>query len=231
MNKKVPLIKRIFDVRMWLHDFTVLTGLLPVYLYFRCKRVYPYKKQKGQYKGKYIISSNHMSLLDPIIICQAFWFRRVGFVATKSLFERKLLGFILRKFGVFPIDKENPSLDVFKKSKDHIDRGHISCFFPEGMVVRSEEMGAFKSGIIMLSVMADCDILPIVLVPRKNIFHRQVVVVGERIEVKKYFKTSFPSLNEVNEATKLLKEKEVELIEKYNQMIKVKEKEKCKKKS
>ena len=225
MEKKVPLIKRIFDIKMWLHDFTVLTGLLPVYLYFRCKRVYPYKKKRGLYKGKYIISSNHMSLLDPIIICQAFWFRRVGFVATKSLFERKLLGFILKKYGVFPIDKENPSLESFKKSKEHIDRGHISCFFPEGMVNREEEMGVFKSGIIMLAIMAKCDILPVYLVPRKKKIHRQVVVVGDKIEVGKLFNTPFPSINELTRVTDLLKEKEEELEEKYNQMMR--EKPKC----
>ena len=226
MEKKRPLIKRIFDYKMLLHDFVVATGLLPTWLFFRHKFIYVNgKKPKRLFRGSYIISSNHNTLLDPIIVCEAFWFRRVGFVCTKDLFDKsKLLAFLLRKYGVVSVDKSDPSLKIFKDSEKHINRGHIMCFFPEGMVVREEEMGTFKSGIIMLSIMTGADILPIYLVKREKYIKRQRVLVGEKIKVSDYLSGPFPSIEEVNKVTALLKEKEQELIDKYNLLLKEKKK-------
>ena len=218
MKKKRSLIRRVFDPEMLLHDFIIATGIIPTSLYLRHKRIYLNgKKPKGLFSGKYIISSNHMSLLDPIIVCEAFWFRRVGFLATKTLFKNKLLSFILRHAGVVPVDKENPSLAEFKKLQEHLDRGHIVCFFPEGAVTR-EALGAFKSGILMLASMAECDILPTFLVQRKSKWHRQVIVIGEKIKISDYFSGPFPTIEDIEKVTEVLKEKELELENKYKEL-------------
>lgn len=219
MPKKRSLLAKIFDFKMWFHDFVKLTGGLPVLLFFRVKKIYM-NKTKGLYRGNYIISSNHISYADPTIISTAFWMRRVGFLATKNIFENKILNFMFTRYGCVPVDKENPSVASFKKVANIIERGHTMCVFPEGSIVKEENIGTFKSGIVMMAVMADADILPVYIPKRKNWFKRQVVVIGEKINYKDYISGPFPTIDEVDRITKLLLEKELELKNRYLETIK-----------
>ena len=214
MPKKRSTLSKIFDPKMWLHDFIKFTGWLPVVLDLRVKKIY-INKTKGLYKGKYIISSNHVSYIDPVVICASFWMRRVGFLATYELFDSKLTNFLFTRFGCVPINRDNPSVIAFKKVADMLDRGHCMCVFPEGQVVRQEDIGAFKSGIVMMAVMAEAEILPVYIPKRTNRWKRQVVVIGEKINYKEYIKGPFPSIDDLNKITSILLEKELELKNKY----------------
>ena len=223
MSKKRSTLAKIFDYKMILHDFIKLTGALPVLIDLRVKRIFT-NKTKGLLSGKYIISANHISYEDPVIICAAFLRRRVGFLATHDLFEKKLLSFFLKHYGVIPINKDNPSMSSFKKAVDFIDRGHIMCVFPEGMIVHEDHLGAFKSGIVMMAVMADADILPTYIHKRESRLKRQVVVIGEKINYKDYVKGPFPTIEEINNVTTVLLEKEKELEQKYYEYMDSKKK-------
>lgn len=223
MLKKRSTLAKIFDYKMILHDFIKLTGALPVLIDLRVKRIFV-NKTKGLLSGKYIISANHISYEDPVIICAAFVRRRVGFLATHDLFKKKLLSFFLKHYGVIPINKNNPSMVSFKKAVDFMDRGHIMCVFPEGMIVHEEHLGSFKSGIVMMAVMADADILPTYIHKRENRLKRQVVVIGEKISYKDYVKGPFPTIEEINKVTAVLLEKEKELEQKYYEYMDSKKK-------
>ena len=59
--------------------------------------------------------------------------------------------------------------------------------------------------------MSDADIIPMYIGKRKNRWHRQRVVVGEKIHVKDYIKGPMPTMVEVNTITEVLRNKEEEL--------------------
>ena len=63
MKKKVPWIVRLFDPRMWFYDFVKWTGALIVSLDLRVKRIYAGDRKKSSFRGRYIVSSNHMSYI------------------------------------------------------------------------------------------------------------------------------------------------------------------------
>ena len=210
MNK----FAKLFDPKKWFYDFVKFTGSLPVLIDLRMKRIFLNKKRETL-KGKYIISSNHMSYSDPVIISAAFWERRVGFVATSELFTIKFWSAFFKAVGCIPIDKTNPSLQTFKAVKENLDRGHITCVFPEGTVTRDESIKTFKSGIVMMATIADADILPVYLAKRKKRIHRQVCVIGEKINYKDYVSGSFPTMSEIETITNVLASKEKELEEYY----------------
>ena len=213
-NKKRPLFFRIFDLKMWLYDFVKFTGALPVLADLRVKKIYAQgKKPKKAFKGRFIISSNHMSYIDPIILSAVIWMRRVGFIATSEFFTHPFWRWFFTHVGCIPIDKNNPSMATFKAVRERLERGHLVCVFPEGQVRRTESMGAFKSGVVMMAVMAQVEILPVFLAERKSRFHRQVAVIGERIDYKKLIAGPMPTIDELNAITALLKQKEQELEE------------------
>ena len=213
MKKKdrAPLIVRLFDPRMWLYDFFKLFCSLPILVDLRLKRIYVTstgKRKRGTFKGKYLVASNHVSFEDPVIIFNVFLCRRVRFVAVDELFKHKFWGKLLKMFGCIPISKENVSLETFKQIDDSLYRGHVVGVFPEGTVSRDDNLHAFKSGIVMMAVMSGADILPVYIVKRKNRWDRQEVLIGEKIILKEHISSDFPSIDEIENLTALLKERE-----------------------
>ena len=223
-KKERSTFSKVFDPKMWLNDFVRFTGILPVAIDLRIKKTY-INKTKDLYKGKYIISSNHISFIDPVIIMASFWMRRVGFLATTELFESKTANFLFKQFGCVPIDRNNPGVESFKKVADMLNRGHLMCVFPEGTVVHDDELGAFKSGIVMMAVMAEADLLPVYIPERTNRWKRQHVIIGEKVSYKDYVKGPFPTMEDLNKVTSVLLEKELELKNKYLESQKKKNKE------
>ena len=219
-DKKYNKLIQIFDPKMWFHDFVKYTGCLPVLIDLRLKRIYLNQKQKGLFREKYIISSNHASFIDPIIIMNAFWTRRVCFVATQDFFEKKFWKVVFKGFGCIAINKNNPTLKTFNEVKDKLARGHTVCIFPEGEVTSDSEIHALKSGIVMMAIMSEAPILPIYIGKREKRIHRQEVVIGEKINYKDYVKGTIPTMDEINTLSKVLLEKENELKDKYLKRLK-----------
>ena len=183
-KKKKPMMNlfcRIFDPRMWFFDFVKWTGALPLLFVMRTKVIYLNgKRPKGLYRGKFIVASNHISFLDPIVIGTVVKLRRIGFVATKELIDKR--PWFFKGIGCIEIDKENPTVETFKNVQKRLYRGHPVVVFPEGTVVRHEDIKTFKTGIMMMAMMSEADIVPVYLGNRKTFKQRKVAIVGDRIK-------------------------------------------------
>ena len=209
---RAPLFARIFDPRMWLYDIFKIFGSWPILLDLRLKRVFVNPETKrGRMRGKYLAASNHVSFEDPVIMFNAFFGRRVCFVAVDELFKNKFWGPIFKTFGCIPISKENVSLETFKQIDKQLYRGHVVGIFPEGTVSQDDSLHAFKSGVVMMAVMSGADILPMYIVKRTNRWHRQEVIIGEKIILKEHISSEFPPMEEINSLTELVHEREQEL--------------------
>ncbi len=217
-DDRLPLIKRIFDPQMWLHDFVRITGCIPVFIDLRLKKIYENKKAKGYYSGKYVIVSNHSSFEDPVILHAVFWMRRVGYLVTEYLIKGKgkLFEYFFTKCSCMPIEKDNISYGVIKKAMNYMKRGHVMGIFPEGGINRqSEDMLKFKSGAAMVAAMSKADVVPVYIGRRKNRWHRQVVVMGEKIKIEDYVKGPMATMDEIQNLANALFEKEQELEKLY----------------
>ena len=208
---------KIFDPHMWLYDFGKITSALFIWLWLRTKKIYINgKKPKGLFKGRYIIACNHVSLYDHFVIASTIFSRRICNVSTTNLTEGKF-GWFFKAVGTIGIDKEHISIKAIKQIIDTLDRGHVICTFPQGSVSESDEPKDFKGGIAMMAAYSNSDILPIYLPKRKNIWHRRVAIIGEKIKCQDLFKNKIPTREEINNASILLIEKEKELEIKYKE--------------
>ena len=221
-KKKKPMMNlfcRIFDPRMWFFDFVKWTGALPLMLVLRTKVIYLHgKRPKGLYRGKFIAASNHISFLDPIIVGTVIKLRRVTFVSTKELIDKR--PWFFKGIGCIEIDKENPTVETFKEVKNMLYRGHPVVVFPEGTVVRDQDVQLFKTGIMMMAMMSEADIVPMYLGKRETFKQRKVAIVGDRIKYSDLFKTPFPTMDDLKAAAKYLREKELELEAKFHELYK-----------
>ncbi|MEG2377813.1 MAG: lysophospholipid acyltransferase family protein [Clostridia bacterium] len=135
-------------------------------------------------KGAAIISCNHTSLWDPVLLAVGMTPRiPLSFMAKKELFDIPVLGFILRHARVFPVDRNSADLATIRKSISVLKGGEKIAMFPEGRRVRDEKESSsdVKTGIAMIAVRANVPIVPVYLSTNKRLFHRAHIIIGEPI--------------------------------------------------
>ena len=217
-NKKRNVFQKVFDLRYFLYDFVKFTGALSAIIILRVRRYYKTgKKPKGLYKGNYVIISNHPTFLDPLILSIAFWKRRVSFIATKELFSTKLKSFFFRCIRMIPIDRDNVKMETIKNAKDVIDSGHLLLIFPGGHVQKQENVAEYKPGAVMIAMITKSPILPVYIKKREKWWQAQKVMIGEKINIEDFVKSKIPTMEDIIEVTRVLKQEEellAKLIEK-----------------
>ena len=109
--------------------------------------------------GGFILASNHVSFLDPIILSAAC-FRRLSFMAKEELFKNKLFAWLIRNAGAFPLVRNHGDSGAIKEGIKRLKKGNVLLLFPEGS--RSKD-GAIKkplSGVGFLAQKANVPIIP-----------------------------------------------------------------------
>ena len=213
-RKKMNRLKGFFDFKWWFYDFVKVTGFIPISLVLRSKFIYKNKECKKEFKKDPImIAANHRGFLDPFLMVSTFYFKRVGIIATKELFNTKFKKALFTGFRAIYIDKDNVSIKTFKAVNETIKDGHSVGIFPEGTIVHkeNEEISEFKAGVIMMASMAKCPIYPIYFAKREHWYNRQRIYVGERFDINDYSSGKKLSGEKMTEVAEILRQKVIEL--------------------
>jgi 1-acyl-sn-glycerol-3-phosphate acyltransferase len=149
-------------------------------------------KIKGEnidnYRGPIIIAANHVSYLDPIIVGISVK-RPINFIAKKEVFDVPILGYILRKLGVIPVDKKNTNPTSIKKTITLLKEGHILGIFPEGTRSLDGKLLKLNSGIIKIALQTNAPIIPIGINGTFDIYppHAKIPVFFKRKNIYVHF--------------------------------------------
>jgi len=148
-------------------------------------------------KGKFILCSNHLSYVDPLIIV-GYFSRHVYFMAKKEVFNIRVLGEIISFLNAFPVDRNSIDRKAIKNSCEILNSEEVLCMFPEG--TRSTE-GVIRDGhkgVGLISIFSSSSpILPMALSgtnkiiqkPRKRIFFPKVkIIYGNLIDTSPIIK-------------------------------------------
>ena len=210
-NKPVPV------TNYFLFDFVKVTGAIPVLLVFRPKIIYVYGKKTADVKGGLLISSNHIGLYDPIILNCVFYKRRLHSLAMSELYSSPLRKWFFDRMHCIPVDRKNFTMRSLHQVNYYLAKEKAVAIFPEGQINpdRQTDVKAFKSGVILMALKNDKPILPVYIVKRKKWFNRQIVAVGRPFDVKEVCGNT-PTVDQLNKASELLHEREVELMSFYN---------------
>ena len=206
--------KMLIDFKAFLFDFVKFTGGIIALIDLRPKiRYITGKKPAKLYRGKFLVTSNHVSFRDAVIMLTVFWRRRLRLICTDELVQVKFWGPFFRGVGCIPVNKDNVSMKTFKEVKETYRRGHNIGVFPEGSISVNGEIGEYKDGVIMMSILNDCPVIPMYIRKKEKWRERQLVIVGEKINFHDYISSSIPSLDEINYFTNIVRNKELELAE------------------
>lgn len=201
----------------FLYDFVKITGLIPTLILMRPKFFHPYGK-KRYYKGGILAACNHVDFLDPVVLLLTFWYRRVHSVATNELFSNKQKAFFFSHIHCIPIDKKNFTVTSLREIVNRLKAGHLVTIFPEGTVVKdvaTQHELAYKSGVILMALKSKTPVLPIYVGDVKKWYSRRIIVMGEPIDFCSLYEN--PTKADIHEMTNILRQKEIELMDYYEE--------------
>ncbi len=136
--------------------------------------------------GGVLLCPNHSSNWDPILVALKLPVNyRLHIMAKEQLFYNPVLGWILRKVGVFPVSRGNNDIQSVRTAIEVIKSGENLLIFPEGTVIRNG-IGAMdglpahaKGGVAMIGVRTGATIIPVFVDGEKKLFHRTRIIFGK----------------------------------------------------
>jgi 1-acyl-sn-glycerol-3-phosphate acyltransferase len=192
-------------VNPWYFTVYHLTRLI-ARVFFRFRILHP---ERMIQEGPVILAMNHESYLDPPfagIGCQ----RAIYFLARKSLFDVPVLGWILPKLNVIPVDQEGGDRTALKALIRILRANHCALVFPEGSRTLDGNFQPAQPGIGFVIAKTLAPVVPMRIfgahraLPRgggKLRFCRITIAIGEPLrfsaaEVEGYGRQVYPRLSQ-----------------------------------
>lgn len=142
--------------------------------------------EPGDGEGQYIIVSNHISNLDPILICSILKKQQPHYMAKKSLFKIPLLRGIIKAMGAFPVNRGGADVNAIKHAIKLLEDGKCVGIFPQGHRYQGVDPKTtdVKTGAAMLACKTESQILPCFIKTKKrkiSFLTRVDIIVGKPI--------------------------------------------------
>lgn len=154
-------------------------------------------------KGAFVLSPNHYSEIDPIVMGVAAWKlgRAPRFMAKASLFKVPMLKWLLNASGQIPVERAGGnSQAAMGAATELVTKGRMVIVYPEGSLTRDPDMWPMrgKTGAVRLALEHNIPLIPVAhwgteaLMPRYakkiSLFPRKTihVNVGEPLDLSAY---------------------------------------------
>ena len=126
-------------------------------------RLEVYGRENLPNHNEYIAASNHLSTLDPPLVC-GILNRGGAFMSKKELFDILLLRWWLNWLGAFAVDRDNLSVATIKTALQIKQTGWVLGIFPQGTRQEPGKITDVTKGFANLARKTKCGILPIGIV-------------------------------------------------------------------
>ena len=177
--------------------------------YIPGKLLFPAKiyGKKNLPKGKAILTINHTSNLDSVLIVLGTYEKKY-FLAKKELFKCKTKGAFLKAMGAIKIDRQSADLSAIKRALSVLKDNKKLIIYPEGTRNRSDNLnlGEVKNGAAMLAIKSKSPIVPVWINSRPRAFKMTKILIGKPYELDKFYNQK---LNEevLNKASEIVADK------------------------
>lgn len=157
----------------------------PVRFLFRV-HAHNIENEPSEENGNYILVSNHISNLDPILICSVIKNQQPHYMAKKEIFKVPVLKNIVNALGAFPVNRNGADVNAVKHSIKLLEDGRCVGVFPQGHRQKKVDPRTtdVKNGAAMLACKTGTQILPCFIKTRKRKiypFSRVDIIIGKPI--------------------------------------------------
>jgi 1-acyl-sn-glycerol-3-phosphate acyltransferase len=155
-------------------------------LFFHYRAVH---RERMIQKGPAILAMNHQSFLDPPLAginCD----RAIYFLARRSLLNVSLLGWLLPKLNVIPVNQESIDRSALKTLIRVIKAGNAALVFPEGARTHDGNLQPALPGVGLIIAKTGAPVVPMRIFGsfeawpiggKLRLWHKITVVIGEPI--------------------------------------------------
>lgn len=131
-------------------------------------------------EGAALICPNHTKASDPFFVVFAFRRKHVMRAMAKvEIMRVPVVGWILRRAGVFGVDRGAADINAVKTALRFLKEGNKLLMFPEGTRVEEGESVEAKTGAAMFAVRTGSPIVPVYIPAKKRWFRPTTVVIGQ----------------------------------------------------
>lgn len=131
-----------------------------------------------------LFCANHSGWSDPICLIAAVGPRpQLHPMAKAELLRVPVLGRLLKKVGVFGVERGKSDVGAIKTAMKYLKNGECVLIFPEGTRIKNgvdknghESEG--KAGAAMLAVRTGAALVPVYIPPKKRWFRMTDIVIG-----------------------------------------------------
>ena len=135
--------------------------------------------------SNFIVASNHLSTLDPVLMCSVMN-RGVAYMAKKELFKNPFMKWWLDWLGAFAVDREHVGVSTIKTVLNIKQTDWVLGIFPQGTRQEPGIISDITKGFASIAKTTKCDVLPIGItgteVAKRIPFSGKIIVkIGEVI--------------------------------------------------
>lgn len=178
------------SVSLW-NWFVKITGwpvqkiLLRTKIYYEDKAV-----QSRKIRGSAVVISNHTSVYDYALYLFVFWGRTLRVQMGEVLFEKKLLGWFLRRMGGIRVNRNAHDFSFLQKSEEILYQGGVVEIFPESRLPKESEKGKgllpFVTSAAYIALSTGAPIIPVYTNGAYFCKKRAEVVIGKPFFAAEY---------------------------------------------
>ncbi len=117
-------------------------------------------------KGPYLISSNHQSYIDPLVMVGALpyrLFRDTFALGTSDIFGEGFMRRLARWLRVAVLDPDANLVPAMRAGAFGLSQGHILVLYPEGERTNDGNPRVFRKGAAILSIHTQAPIVPVAI--------------------------------------------------------------------
>ena len=133
--------------------------------------------------GAVIICSNHIHYFDCLLLA-IFCKRQIFYMGKMELFQKPVLGYLLKKVGAFPVDRGATDLKAYRHTMELLKNGKALGIFSQG--TRTQDFDNVKGGVGVFALKSGAPIVPVGINGTYRLFSKMRVNFGTPISMEHY---------------------------------------------
>lgn len=159
---------------------------------------------------------NHQSYFDPPLLGICLRHHQLVFMAKAELFEKPVLGPLIKKLGAFPVSRGRGDTSALERAIETVRQGHSLALFPEGTRSLTGEPLKPKSGAVVIASQTGGDIVPAAIYYKgkhKHFRSKIIIRFGKPIKQEELHLPEHPAPSEIKRASQFVMGKIIELLD------------------
>lgn len=140
-------------------------------------------KENIPQQGPLLVISNHIHLVDPPLVAYAIR-RKSFFMAKEELFRSKILAYLLKGIGAFPVHRGKLDRKALRSADKVLSDGMVLVIFPESTRSSNAKLQQAYSGSALIALRNNVPVLPVAIMGTEQIkgltwwLHRPKITVN-----------------------------------------------------